>query len=338
MGMSLNENPNPFVGLRPFQSNEGLLFFGRDEQILKLLRLLHLHHFVAVVGNSGSGKSSLVLAGLIPKLKAAYLVNDRDQWLITIFKPGESPLYNLALTLLTKLSKNSSDAAVQTLLQKIEEDGADAITELLRTRINETRTNILIVVDQFEELFRFAMNTTNADNKNKAITFVNILLALSRNEALPIYTILTMRSDFIGDCSQFLGLPEALNESQYLVPRLTREQLKNAIEGPIRLYGKKINPALTSKLLNDVQIVTDALPLLQHALLRIWDYAMQKNQNNELKLEDYVAVGGIEKALSNDADAALNGLDEEERHIAELMFQALTTIDEKKEKQGGRPT
>ena len=101
--MKTIQSSNPFVGLRPFESTESLLFFGRQEQTLELLQRLHQHHFVAVVGSSGSGKSSLIRAGLIPSLKAGYLVDDRDYWMINILKPGENPLYNLAESILSQL-------------------------------------------------------------------------------------------------------------------------------------------------------------------------------------------------------------------------------------------
>lgn len=329
--MNTATSTNPFVGLRPFESDESLLFFGRQEQTIELLQRLHKFHFVGVVGSSGSGKSSLIRAGLIPRLKAGYLVSDRDQWLIPVCKPGEGPLHNFAAALLTELKKPNTPAAVEALVQKIQDEGADAIIELLQPLLTENRTNIFILVDQFEELFRFSPDKNSTAKKDEAIDFVNILLTLSGNRDLPVYVVITMRSDFIGDCSQFYGLPEALNQSLYLVPRLTRVQLKTAIEGPVRLFGSKINPSLTSRLLNDIQAVNDELPLLQHALMRTWDYEMKTDKNGELGLEDYTAVGGIEKALSKHADEALATLSGPEKNIAATLFQALTTTD-----NGGR--
>src|SRR5215210_5945551 len=97
-----SSDSNPFVGLRPFESSESLLFFGRQEQTLELLQRLHQHHFVAVIGSSGSGKSSLIRAGLIPRLQAGYLVNEKDRWVISIMKPGQTPVCNLADALLSE--------------------------------------------------------------------------------------------------------------------------------------------------------------------------------------------------------------------------------------------
>src|SRR6187551_1021665 len=153
--MSLTQTSNPFVGLRPFESDESLLFFGRQQQTLELLQRLHENHFVAVVGSSGSGKSSLIRAGLIPALKAGYLVDDRDRWMIAGFKPGQSPLNNFAAAILDQLNAPNTGSQLATFMRKIKEEGADAIVDLLKPLWEERRTNIFFLIDQFEEVFRF---------------------------------------------------------------------------------------------------------------------------------------------------------------------------------------
>jgi WD40 repeat protein len=320
-----NQSENPFVGLRPFETDESLLFFGRQDQILELLQKLHDHHFVAIIGSSGSGKSSLIKAGLIPRLKAGYLVNQRDQWLVAIMKPGQTPLYNLALSIYTALGFTDQHQEIEKLVTKIRDEGSDALVDLLQHLWKKQNTSVFILVDQFEELFRFSSEKIN---KDESIEFVNILLDLASRSEIPVYTSITMRSDFIGDCDQFYGLPEALNRSQYLVPRLNRVQLKSAIEAPVKLYGGKINTALTSKLLNEVQSTKDELPLLQHLLMRIWDYEEKTDHSGELDLKDYEEVGGIAKALSNHAEEALVGMSDDELRSSKKIFQALTAVDD----------
>ncbi len=326
--MNAIHSSNPFVGLRPFESNESLLFFGRQDQTLELLQRLHQHHFVAVVGSSGSGKSSLIRAGLVPALKAGYLVNDRDRWAIAVMKPGQNPLYNLAGAVLGQLESGPDGLRVAGLLTTIKEEGSDAILDAIRHLWKEKNTNFFLLIDQFEELFRFSIEQKEVAKRDDAIDFVNIILELSKQTTLPVYIVITMRSDFIGDCAQFYGLPEAMNQSQYLVPRLNRVQLKNTIEGPVKLYGGSISAALISKVLNDVGTVKDELPLLQHALMRVWDYEENADKSCELDLHDYELVGGIEKALSNHADEALKGMNEMETVLTKKLFQALTVIDE----------
>ena len=319
---------NPFVGIRPFESSESLLFFGRQDQTMELLQRLHQYHFVAVTGGSGSGKSSLIKAGLIPSLKAGYLVNDRDRWMIASMKPGQSPLSHLADALLEQLDGAVDAEASKALVADIKERGSEVVQNLLEPLWNKN-TNFFLLVDQFEELFRFSMEGDDLEKKNEAVEFVNILLALAAQKELPIYIVITMRSDFVGDCSSFYGLPEAMNQSQFIVPRLNRMQLKSTIEGPVKLYKGVINPSLTARLLNDVQLVKDELPLMQHALMRIWDYEMNVDKSGELDLADYEKVGGIEKALSNHADEALAGMTDNELSITKKIFQSLTVVDDK---------
>jgi WD40 repeat protein len=316
---------NPFVGLRPFESDESLLFFGRQEQTLELLQRLHQFNFVGVIGSSGSGKSSIIRAGVIPRLKAGYLVADRDRWAVCIMKPGESPICNLASSILGQLPAGTLTTGE--LETKIKEVGLSALLEVLQP-FWDNNFNLFLLVDQFEELFRFSLNQNDYDRKDEAIEFVNIMLELSKRTDLPVYVTITMRSDFIGDCSQIYGLPEALNQSQYLVPRLSRLQLKTAIESPVRLYRGNIEDNLTTRLLNDVQLVNDELPLLQHALMRMWEREDTAG-TVVLGVKDYDAIGGLSEALSNHADEALQGMPESEITITKKIFQALTGIDEK---------
>jgi hypothetical protein len=135
--------------------------------------------------------------------------------------------------------------------------------------------NILIVVDQFEELFRFKRSRQIQNSRDEAVAFVKLLLEATRQSHLPIYVVLTMRSDFIGDCMDYPGLPEAVNESQYLVPRMTRDELRSAITGPVAVAGGHIATRLVLRILNDVGDDQDQLPLMQHVLMRTWNHWAQ---------------------------------------------------------------
>lgn len=317
---------NPFVGLRPFEDSEALLFFGRRDQTMELLERLHKTRFLSVVGSSGCGKSSLIRAGLIPKLKAGFLVEERDRWIVATMKPGDAPLGNLAASLLAAIGEEQSVEKINEFAEEIRVSGAQAVTERVTSTIDGADTSILLLVDQFEEIFRFGLQTDNQERRDEATDFVSIILALARQRAMPIYAVITMRSDFIGDCDNFYGLPEAMNRSQYLVPRLTRKQRQEAIEGPARLFGATISPRLLDRLLNDVGEKTDQLPVMQHALMRTWEN-WQRDRQGPIDLANYEAVGTINDALSKDADRALEGMTPEELWITQRMFQALTDTD-----------
>jgi tetratricopeptide (TPR) repeat protein len=340
---------NPFVGLRPFDSNEGPLFFGRNEQTLQLLDQLHLTRFLAVVGSSGCGKSSLIRAGLIPKLKAGFLVKERDQWHVATMKPGDDPLNNLCNALLKTFLGEEGSSEGAALVEEVRAEGAHAIAEFLTPLLEGSSSNLLILVDQFEELFSFALvdaespvtDTEMMDSgeqqrieddrsrrREEATDFVSLMLALADQKSLPIYVVMTMRSDFLGDCDSFYGLPEAMNRSQYLVPRLTRAQRQEAIENPIVLYRNSITPRLLDRVLNDAGEESDQLPVMQHALMRTWENWLHSDRKS-IDIEDYDAVGGTQAALSKDAEAALAGMSDEELDLTQRMFQALTDTDAK---------
>ena len=326
-GLKLPALPdNPFVGLRPFNSDEALLYFGRREQTIELLQQLHRTHFVALVGSSGCGKSSLVRAGLIPKLKAGFLVEERDQWLIATMKPGDAPLDNLADALLRATTGASNETEREALVAAIRAEGAEAVVERLTPALTDSDANLLLLIDQFEELFRFGLESGKAENRTEVTKFVDLMLALSEQRQLPIYVVMTMRSDFLGDCDNFRGLPEAMNRSQYLVPRLTREQVRQAVEGPVNLFGAAVAPQLVNRVLDDIGFQSDQLPVMQHALMRTWE-RWQESRDPQIEVGHYEAVGGIRDALSRDAEDALKGLTDDDQKIAERVFQALTDTD-----------
>jgi energy-coupling factor transporter ATP-binding protein EcfA2 len=326
---------NPFVGLRPFNREEDLLFFGRGQQVIELLRKLKANRFLAIVGTSGCGKSSLIQAGLIPKLKAGFLVETRDQWRFATTSPGDSPLRNLATAIMSVCGVQTTDESVTAFVNAIRCQGAAAIVEQVWPLSTRLDANLLVLVDQFEEIYRFGeyarvteTGETEAaivQKREEANEFVNVMLQLAKQDQVPIHVVLAMRSDFLGDCDNFFGLPEAMNRSQYLVPRLTRKQQQEAIEGPIFLMGKRIGPRLLDRVLNDVGEESDQLPIMQHALMRTWDEWL-KSDDAELDLNHYEAVGTINDALSRDAEKALE--ETGNPTLTKKIFQVLTDRDE----------
>jgi energy-coupling factor transporter ATP-binding protein EcfA2 len=328
---------NPYVGLRPFEQEDSLYFFGRREQTAALLEQLHRSRFLAVVGSSGCGKSSLIRAGLIPSLLGGFLVEERDAWQIAIMKPGDAPLHNLAAALCQALDKAPSHTRISGLHDALVADHTPAVISYVRPRLG-ANTNLLLLIDQFEELFSFRgddeedltlqlnsqQRRQRAHRRAEADDFVDLVLGLKADIHLPVYTVLTMRTDFLGDCDLFYGLPEAMNECRYLVPRLSRQQLRLAIEGPARLSEASITPRLLDRLLNQLGDRADRLPVLQHALLRTWDIWRHAGTDGPMDLEHYAAAGTLQNALSQHADEALRPSDHD---TTAKMFKCLTATD-----------
>lgn len=199
--------------------------------------------------------------------------------------------------------------------------GPLGLIEALQEQPLPENTNLLLVVDQFEEIFRYREH----QDRDEADAFIALLLRSFQDSAFPVYIVITMRSDFLGDCALFPGLPEALNDSQFLTPRLNREQRRLAITGPARVFGGDVEPALVNRLLNDMGADPDQLPVLEHALMRLWtDASKRETKPVLLKLDDYEKLGGWDNTLSNHADEAFAELDEKQKTIAEIMFRSLT--------------
>lgn len=321
---------NPFVGLRAFEEREDYLFFGRNKQISELLKKFKDSRFLAVIGSSGSGKSSLVKSGLLPAIYSGFMTVGSN-WRVALMRPGENPIGYLAGELagegtLYAHTANSSipyGSIIESSLRRSE----NGLIQVYKDAHLDARENLLIVVDQFEELFRFnKYEKETTPGKSDSIHFIQILLTAVHQAAYPVYVLLTMRSDFLGDCAEFRGLPEAINEGQYLVPRMIREEIREAITGPVAVSTANISQRLVTRLLNDVNNDPDQLPILQHAMMRTWDAWYKRNQpNTPIDFEDYEAIGTMKSALSQHADEAYAELvTEKEQQTCELMFKALT--------------
>jgi uncharacterized RDD family membrane protein YckC len=208
---------------------------------------------------------------------------------------------------------------------------AKGIVDAFRKARLPEGTNLLVVADQFEELFRYQKLETadgqNSATQENAIAFVNLLLAAAVEPDCPIYVVITMRSDFLGDCAQFYGLPEAINRAQYLVPRMTREERRASIAGPIGVCDAEITPVLLTRLVNDVGDNPDQLSILQHALHRTWACWESHGAQGALDLDHYAEIGTMTEALNQDANEAFDLLKTPERIKAcEKLFKALTDL------------
>jgi len=291
----------PYTGLRSFTEEESIYFKGRDEHIQQATVLLEKNKFLMLTGASGDGKSSLVYAGIIPNARSGFLKATYSNWQVIDFRPERSPLLNLSKS----IAKGLDIANPQTITAELEH-GFSALIDLYRSskRYNDESTNewqqaddaekaaiardasnLIILADQFEEFF------TNPENYQRGVPSVestlvlNILLETARialEENLPIYVIFTMRSDYIGQCAAFRGLPEYIGFSQFFVPRMNRKQLQEVIEEPAVLSGNKITRRLTERLIEDITDGTDQLPMVQHALNQIWKMADSGKEEMDL--------------------------------------------------------
>jgi hypothetical protein len=324
---------NPYPGLRPFRTDEEHLFFGREGQSEAIARRLRENRFLAVVGVSGSGKSSLIRAGLMAFLHRGYMKGASSRWRMAILRPGSDPIGNLARELnhpevLGVAGASAEEAATDEIMLEVTlRRSGLGLAEAVRLARLPKEDNVLVIVDQFEELFRFADAPGALRNEEDAAAFVKLLLEAAGRTELPVFVVITMRSEFIGECARFHDLPEAVTAGLHLIPRLTRERRRDAILKPAALIGAQLTPRLVNRLLNDCGDDPGQLPLLQHALMRTWSYweGHHGRPAPPIDLEDYAAIGGMKDALSQHADEAYAELrDERQREIAKRLFQCLT--------------
>jgi tetratricopeptide (TPR) repeat protein len=342
---------HPYPGLRSFRRDETYIFFGRDATINDMVDRLAAHRFLAVTGTSGSGKSSLVRTGLLDALDRGVLTRAGTDWRIADFRPGAHPFAAMVAALSEATGRAPSDHERRLMEARLAR-GPLGLVDWLDEIDFPAHANLLLLVDQFEEIFRFRHGETGDDID----AFVALLLASAKQTSRPIYVIITMRSDFLGDCAQFTNLAETINDGQFLTPRLTREQCEQAIEGPAAVFGGSVDKALTARLLNDMSTNADQLPLMQHVLMLLWQAAAEDAgaAGPTLTPAQYEKLGGIGSggtgrseaadgerslgALNLHADKIFSALTATQQRLAQTLFRALTVSEGASGRDVRRPT
>jgi len=316
-----NLDISPYPGLKAYEPEDAQFFFGRKiltDELLERLRTKAATNdeirFLAIIGASGSGKSSLARAGLIPALKSGAL-DGSEGWPVVICKPGINPVESLVLALANE------NIVSDTLL-----DNADTIARFM----DEPRTlhwitnkvlsgspdhkRICLLVDQFEELFTICRDETSR------LAFIKNLRYAATVSLGRTVVVLTMRADFYGKCAAYPALAATMADSQLLVGPMTEDELLQAIETPAQMVGCEFEPGLVELLLRDAGTEAGTLPLLQHALRELWE----RRTGRYLRVESYNAMGKLEGALNQYANKIYSDLDDTEKEACKQLFLSLT--------------
>jgi len=300
----------PFKGLQYFDVEDAALFYGREALTRDLLAHIQEHRFLAVVGASGSGKSSVVRAGLVAAL------GDDPNWRIYIVTPTAHPLEKLALNL---TSDSESVRDTKTLREDMRADPECLRLYARRLLPEEGKARLLLLVDQFEELF-----TLCRDLDEREAFINNLMTAVSPEKEGPVSVVLTLRADFYHHCMDYQALRIALEKHQKTVGAMTEEELRQAIEAPAEDAGWNFEPGLVDLMLRDVSDEPGALPLLSHALLATWG----RRRGRELTLAGYSGAGGVHGAIAKTAEQTYQSLSPDQRAIARNIFLRLTELGE----------
>jgi WD40 repeat protein/energy-coupling factor transporter ATP-binding protein EcfA2 len=311
--------PCPFKGLESFQQTDAKMFFGREDLTEKLLeRLKHTdkERFLAVVGASGSGKSSLVRAGLIPALREGK-VPDSERWPIVIFMPGSNPLQALATRLLPVLPQ---ERPLQDILNDLEQ-GPQALHQLTETILGDApaNTRLLLVVDQFEEVF------TRAGQRERE-QFLDMLDHAATVENGRTLLLITMRADFFDRLSGYPKLARLLEQENLLIAtEMTLDNLRSTITGPAEAVGLIYEDGLVHNILEEVRQQPGSLPLLQYALKELYE----RREGRYLTQAAYDGIGGVRRALAQHAEDVYNSLDASQQDVMRRLLLRLVEVSDK---------
>ena len=294
----------PYRGLNVFEEEHSRFFFGRDATIQHLIEWLRPTRFLAVLGPSGSGKSSVVRAGLLPRLRSGALPLS-NQWRYRVFKPGSCPIEELALSLAVQTDTTDRTEYALRLGRNLKTDERALHIEI-RLQLSNQPPDVrcCFVVDQFEEVFTLCQERAERER------FVDLLRYAVTVTGGQTVVVLAMRTDFLSRAAEYSPLAELLSSHQFLVSPMDAEALRQAIEEPARLVGLGWDEGLVDMILNDIGNEPGMLPLLEDTMSQLWE---KRSDKNVMTISAYRASGGVRGALAQRAD---------------ILFMSLTTVQQ----------
>ena len=308
--------PNPYRGLLAFREQDADFFFGREAVSVDLWERVRRSPLVSVLGPSGSGKSSLVFAGVLPEVRA------NVEWAVVSMRPGGDPFRELAFALLPLLEADRSETDRLREVPKLSDalrSSDIALANVLRRILERTgRTRLLVILDQFEELF-----TLSAETEQR--TFLDCWLAALKTPDPPWRVLLTLRADFLAQALLYRPFADTLNAGEtVLLAPMSRDDLRAAVREPACLHGVTFEGGLVERILDDVEEAPGQLPLLEFALTQLWE----RQESRHLTHAAYEAIGGVEGSLMHHAEAVYQEFSEEEREDVRRVFIQMVTPGE----------
>lgn len=319
----------PYRGLEPFDESHAEYFFGRESLTDQLIERLRTGNFAAVVGASGSGKSSLVKAGLIHRLRRGQALSGSDRWQIRILTPTEHPFKSLANAFVNTEASAVERAEQLRRAEMFLQEGATGLTQLVRASlISENRsTRLLLIIDQFEEIFTLCQGSNAERDRHR---FFNSLLTTLHNLGEQFSLVIVLRADFFSKCSFYTELAAKIEPHLMMVTPLNYEQIKASIIKPAEKVGLVCDPNLVYNILLDIVGAPGELPLLQYTLLELWQrrQVAADGKPSRLTLDAYTELGGVRGTLQKRANEIFYSLTLAEQQVAKRIFIALTQLGE----------
>jgi WD40 repeat protein len=349
----------PYKALEYFTQEDAVFFYGRTALTDELIDKVRRENFIAVLGASGSGKSSVLRAGLLDQLKRGQKLSGSDRWrYYDPFTPGEHPLASLENAIGIEAQEFSQ--FIQTPPSDLQDlrirppsppnlggTGVQSPPELedlggekdlfvhgslskgdlggspdLTTSPTAETERVVLVIDQFEECFTMCQDSQEREE------FFNCLLETLEQAKHKLCLVLGMRADFLGKCAEYAELAQKIDQNLVMVKPMSRQEIEEAITKPAELVDLQVEKALVTKMTEDVVESPGSLPLLQYTLTELWKEAQTGANRNRLTLESYNQLGGIERTLPKRANEVYASLKDEEKSVAKRIFLELTQLGE----------
>lgn len=300
-----------------FTPEDVKVFFGRTALTDELLAQIYEHNFLAVLGPSGSGKSSVVRAGLLYELQEGKRRSGTENWhILPIIRPGESPLRNLAGVFIPEKhrTKKKGEVLLSSSLSDLKARGADALVDLIKEDYDEEP--VILVVDQFEEIFTLCRGSQEKEQERR--DFLDCLFGAVDTLAGQLRLVITLRADFLGKCLEqsYGNLAGRIKDCRVDITPLTDSELDEVINKPATTVGLQVAPYLQDRLKEHVREAPGSLPLLEYALTELWrDWhtrytSEDADVGNQLTFEGYDRIGGVAGALEKQANAVYESFSE----------------------------
>ncbi|WP_051424479.1 WD40 repeat domain-containing protein [Aphanizomenon flos-aquae] len=314
--------PCPYRGLFHFSPDDAEYFFGREVFIEELFRATQTRNFIPVLGASGSGKSSVVLAGLVPKLQ------QEGHWLFTHFRPGSNPFYGLAEALVPLYTPDLDDTDRIAQTRKLSNyfcNGDVLLVDVIaKIQQNHPNHRVLLIADQFEELYTLC---NDEKTRHNLLDSLLTIIQSPTSKSLSTVFVATMRADFLSYALSYPEFADQLKADIKLIRSMNRSELSEVIAKPAQKLGIIFQDGLIERILNDVESEPGNLPLLEFALTLLWE----KRTNKQLTHAAYETIGEVQGALTSYTDKKYNELNPDEREQVRRIFVQLVRPGEEAE-------
>ena len=325
----LNNNLNPFVGLKPYSKNTSNSYFGREQDVENLLQILQKNKLLTLNGVSGSGKTSLINSGLIPRLQNGFIGQAGKEWSITSFRPGINILLNLSHALtqnnVLKVDSKSNTTDQKYYSEIISNSGSMGVVEIYKRSDIFNKKNLLIIIDQLEDLFKYEkyFDSSKSEDDNNLMDIIYRSVTM-KNTA--IYFLICIETPYLSKLTSYKKLQEIISKSQYAIQNLNQTGINQILENTFKkqniLFDSKVVDLFNQTLKEEISY----LPNFQFLLYKLYEkFVLNSSEKSIIDLEDIEDLGGLEHSIAKDFETIFSSSTKENQKIVSLLFKAISS-------------